>query len=264
MNTFLIKRFLFIAVFGTISSIAIAQNSESRHTGTKAILNLELWEKVTKDPIPQTAAQKQIAQVLSIASKMDLVSDVMSVKEAGLVYVTNLADLDYLTTFTVENPSEAYIAATAEFIAKYVGAYIFDRYDIPSLIKLNGRVKTINQAMACKNAGLKVAGSAASFLRILPYGFQNPTDEYKSQISAFIVANIQNQLGPRSSIETIIQIEKYSVLTIDAMAIKNAGLIAVKSKTDLLALAQFAFKNPSPSYKQAISEFIKTNLSRYP
>ena len=150
MNTFLIKRFLFITVFGAFSSIALAQNSESCHTGTEAIVNPDLWEKVMKDPAPQTAAQKQIAQVLSIASKMDLVSDVMSVKEAGLVYVTNLADLDYLTTFTVENPSEAYITATAEFIAKYVGIYIFDRHDIPALLKLNGRVKTIDQAMACK------------------------------------------------------------------------------------------------------------------
>ncbi len=260
-------KYFFAVLFGMACAIsAMAQSHEVTHSGAVPVYANQAWESVLKEnpTRPPTASQLQIARVLSVASQMQYVREAMNVKEAGLVYVANLADFDYLMTYTVENPSDAYITATAEFIARHVGDYIFSRADVPALIKLTERVQTVQQAMACKRAGLKVVNSARSFLEILPFGFSSPSDEYRSQVSTFVANNIRRFLGPKSSIAIIVEIEKYTVLVTEAMAVKNAGLVAVKSKTGLLELSQFAFENPTAAYQTAVSEFIKVNLSRYP
>lgn len=267
MNLFPVKLFCLISVGLTTLAMAATQYTGSSHTGDQAIPNTKLWEtalnKNTSGKPPATSEQ-QIARILKIASQMEYVTDVMAVKEAGLVYVRNLTDLEYLTSYTVTNPSDSYIAATGEFIAKYVGVYIVSRADIPPLLRLTSRVQNVNQAMDCKNAGLKIATNVSTFLRILPFGFETPSQEYRSQVSTFIAQNIAKVVGQHSSLETIIQIEKYVTLVTDAMAVKNAGLRAVKTKEDLLTLSTFAFEAPTPAYQQAVREFIRNNIARFP
>lgn len=246
-------------VLGTVTP-SLAQTREDKFVGSEPVINSRIWESM-KEPTP---AQQQIARILRIASKMQYVNDVMAVKESGLIYVTNLADLDYLSTFTVSNPSDGYRMATGDFIARHVGTYIRTRADIPALMKLTGRVETVPQAMACKWAGLKVATTAATFLQILPFAVASPSEAYQTMVGAFVAQNISRVLGPKSSIKVILKIESYSVLVSEAMAVKNAGLVAVKTKEDLLSLADFAFESPSSAYQEAIREFIRNNISRFP
>ena len=62
----------------------------------------------------------------------------------------------------------------------------------------------------------------------------------------------------------LIEIEKYTYYVNDAMAVKNAGLVAVHSKEDLIALSAFAQESPSVSYQQEVRAFIRNNISRFP
>ncbi len=250
---------IFLFVLGTASP-SFAQTREDKFVGSEPVINSRAWESM-KEPTP---AQQQIARILKIASKMQYVNDVMAIKESGLVYVTNLADLYYLSTFTVSNPSDSYRMATGDFIARHVGTYIRTRADIPPLMKLNGRVLTVAQAMECKKAGLKVATTASTFLQILPFAVESPSEAYQRMVGAFVAQNIFRVLGPKSSIKVILKIENYSVFVSEAMAVKNAGLVAVKTKEDLLSLAEFAFEAPSPAYQEAVQVFIRNNISRFP
>jgi hypothetical protein len=265
MKFLTVKLFCLFYIF-TTASVAYSQIGNSKHVGPEAIADNGMWEPVLKNttPRPPTASQQQIARILSIASQMEYVADTMAVKESGLVYVTNLSDLDYLTSFTVTNPSDDYKAATAEFIAKHVGTYISSRADIPALMKLTQRIQTVAQAMACKNAGLKVINSVAAFLRILPFSVEEPSDTYRAEVSTFVAQNISRFVGPRTTIASIIAVEKYTTLVVDAMAVKNAGLAAVRNKQGVLDLAKFAFESPTAAYQYAVREFIRENINRFP
>jgi hypothetical protein len=209
-------------------------------------------------------SRPQISQVLAAEARVSTVRDAMYIKETGLVYVQNLSDFEYLATFTVSNPSLAYRTGVSNFIARYVSQFCRYSRDLDYLPLLEERSTTVQDAIAVKTAGLNAARNIHSFLRILPFSANNPSSAYRNAVSNFVAMNINKVLNRGSHIAQILKAEAFTVTVNDAMQVKNAGLIAVGSKSELLDLATYSVPNPSSAYIRAVEGFIRDNIAMYP
>jgi hypothetical protein len=118
--------------------------------------------------------------------------------------------------------------------------------------------------MAIKQAALKANLQIQDFIRILPPGTSSPSDSYLSAISTFTAHNIGSVLSSYSPIYLINEAETYTRTVGEAMSVKNAGLIAVHNQNELFELSKFSVPNPSDSYRQAVNDFLRINLVRFP
>lgn len=209
-------------------------------------------------------SRQQIATVLEAESRMTTVSESIAVKQSGLSYVQDISDFEYLASYTVSRPSDSYRKAVGDFIASYVGNYVQSPADLPYLQILEARTPTVTQALAVKSAGMRAVRSIQDFLVLISFSVSNPSDGYRKAVSSFVATNVQYSLNEYSPIYLIIKVEMYTQTINDSMAVKNAGLVAVHSKRDLLDLAQFSVSNPSQGYRDAVNRFIRDNISRYP
>lgn len=206
----------------------------------------------------------EISATLEAERRVSTVKDAIAIKETALVYVRDLADFEYLSSFTVSNPSDAYKNAVGDFIATYVARFTFQVWDLYYLNILEQRTVSVSQAISVKTAGLNVVTDIGQFLQILPFSVPTPSDTYRTQVSTFVANNIHRVLNYNSPIDQILQAEVYTKTVSDAMTVKNAGLIAVHSKYDLLRLAEYSVPTPSPTYRSAVETFIRDNIGRYP
>ena len=206
----------------------------------------------------------QISRVLEAESRVSTVGEAMEIKRSGLGYVEDLSDFEYLSTFAVGRPSEAYQRAVGDFIAAHVAAFTHYRSDLYYIRLLEQRTPTVSTAMAVKEAAMRVCTSIEDFVYMLPYSVGSPSDAYKRAVSEFTARSIARVLAPYSRIDLIIQAEVYTVIVSDAMAVKNAGLVAVHSRRDLYELARYSVDRPSDAYIRAVDEWVRFNAPNYP
>lgn len=207
---------------------------------------------------------EQISYILGMEARVNTVGEALELKTRGLEYVENIYDFEYLTSCPFASPSDQYKTSVGDFIAKYTANYVYSVYDIQTLNILEARVPTVGQAMAVKAAGLVTNLEIQDFVRLVAPVVGNPSDAYKTAISTFTAKNIIYAVNRRSDIYYILEAEKFTLTVGDAMAVKNAGLQAVRTQRDLFLLATFSVGNPSEAYKQAVNNFLRDNLSRFP
>jgi len=212
----------------------------------------------------ESQSRYQLARILEAEARVSTVRDALAIKTTGLQYVRDLSDFEFLAIVAIANPSPAYVTAVADFIAQYVARYTYYVSDVQYLRVLETRTHTVAQAMAVKRAGLKIAYDIETFLSILPFSVPTPSDAYKKEVSAFVAQNIAASLDYNSPIYLILEAETYALTVQHSMMVKNAGLVAVHSKADLLDLAQFGVTTPSDAYRLAVDAFIRDNIGRYP
>ncbi len=221
-------------------------------------------EEIAQLPALDVLSRREIARVLEAESRTTTVSDAMAIKRSGLAYVRDISDFEYLCSFTTPRPSEAYRRAVGDFIASHVGRYVRGPYDMRYLRVLEARTQLVSQAMKVKTAGLVAVRSVHDFLELLPFSVSNPSEAYRVAVSSFVAQHVRSALDRYSPIYLIVEVEKFTKTVTDAMAVKNAGLVAVHSKSDLLDLARYSTNNPSAAYRQAVSNFIRANIDRFP
>ena len=247
--------------------MSFAYSSESIFRGVKPILKMaKAKSSATKnaEELLSPYGRQQISYILDVESRLQTVGEAIDLKTRGLVYVQDASDFDYLTTYPFQSPSDSYKTAVGNFIAQYVANYVYSPYDIPALAAIETRTLQVGQAMAVKNAGLRAHLQIQDFLRLIQPSVQNPSDSYLAAISTFTAENISKVVDVYSPIYLFVEVEKSTRLVNEAMAVKNAGLIAVRNQNDLFQLARFSVANPSDTYVQAVNDFLRINISRYP
>ena len=207
---------------------------------------------------------EQIRNILEIESRVQTVSEAIDLKTQGLNYVNNISEFEYLTSCPFSNPSSAYLEAVGNFISQYVERYVNSTYDLRVLSILEGRSTLVEQAMNIKRVGLRVATDIQAFLTLIPPAVANPSDAYNDAISAFVGDNVRYSLNYYSPIYMIVEAERYTKYVDHALNVKRAGLVAVHYQRDLMELARLAFPNPSDAYRQAVDNFLRENIGRYP
>lgn len=251
---------LILAVLLTISESAWA--SELIYIGSSPV-QIKNSEKSLGKDIGQFG-REEIAWILRQEAGVKTVSEAINVKTQGLQYVRDIFDFEYLTSTPFPNPSEAYKSAVGDFIAKFVGGYIFSTYDLNMLRVLESRTVTVTQAINVKAAALRLRMQIGDYLQLIPPSVGNPSEAYKAAISKFTAQNISAVLDYYSPIYLILEVEKFTTTVTDAMMVKNVGLVAVHNRQELFQLAAYSVANPSVAYQQAVNAFIRDNLNRYP
>jgi hypothetical protein len=257
MKTLLISA-LMLATFSATNA------SESTFTGSAPITVRELdWEPA---PVitPVESGKEDIKIYLELESRVRTVNEAIDLKNQALPFVKNLDDFVYLATYTVPTPSEAYINAVSEFIVRNAGTFFYSTADLFFLRILEAKIKTVPQAMALRNIAFKAPLTTRDLLYILPPTVENPSEAYKDAIANFAATNAARVIDQYTYIALIIDIEKFTKTVPQAMSVKNAGLAAVKTKRDLMDLATFSVPTPSEAYKQAVNDFLRFNISKYP
>ena len=252
-----------VIILAATLSIATAHSSDLAFKGQKAILKKSVLTRESES-FDSRNGREQIAALLDVESRLQTVGEAIDLKTRGLVYVQDAFDFDYLTTYPFQSPSDSYKAAVEDFIAQYVARYVTSFMDIPALASIESRTLHVNQAMAVKNAGLRPFINIQDYLRLIQPVFKNPSDAYLTAISTFTATNITRVVDSFSPIYLFVEVEKSTRLVNEAMAVKNAGLVAVRTQNDLLELARYSVANPSQAYIQAVNDFLRLNISRYP
>lgn len=245
-----------------MSTLSITEAADLIYKGAAPKITSSMEKNVEKDA--QSYGREEINYFLRLEAGVKTVNEAISLKTQALQYARDIYDFEYLTSCPFPNPSDAYKTAVGNFIANYVGNYVYSAYDFRALNVLEARVPTVNQAMAVKSAGLRVPMQISDFLQLVPPSIGNPSDAYKTAISNFTARNISYALNNYSQIYLIVEVERYTTIVNDAMMVKNAGLVAVHNRQELFQLATYSVQNPSPAYQQAVNNFIRDNINRYP
>jgi hypothetical protein len=257
MKTLLIS----LILLGTLS---IAQANDVTFTGNTPVILQSFATEEAPVYDPAESGKEDIAIYLQLEAGVKTVPEAMDLKNQALVYVKNLEDFNYLVTLPIPSPSDAYVSAVNEFIVRNAGQFFYSTSDLYWLKVLEGRVRLVPQAMALRNISFKTSLTIYDFLYIIPTTIKNPSDAYTTEIANFAANNVARVITADTPIASIIEVEKFVKTVNQAMTVKNAGLIAVRTKTDLLALGQFSNPNPSPAYQQAVNNFLRANISKYP
>lgn len=250
---------LLVTIFSTMS---ISNAADLIYKGAGPKVSVSKVESSEKDA--GQFGRKEIAWILRNEAGVRTVNEAINWKTQGLQYVRDISDFEYLTSCPFPNPSDAYKVAVGDFIARFVGNYVYSAYDLGILRVLESRAPNVNQAMAIKSAGLRIRLNISDYLQLIPASIHNPSEAYTKAISNFTARNIASVLDFYSPIYLIVEAEKFTTLVGDAMMVKNAGLVAVRSRQDLFELATYSVQNPSPAYQQAVNTFIRDNINRYP
>lgn len=251
-------------LFVIIAFSSILHAADLAYTGATPISAISTEKFSSIEPIDLNGNRQQISYLLKLESGVRTVGEAINLKTQGLNYVQDAYDFEYLTSYPFQNPSDAYKNAVGEFIAKNIASFVRSNYDLRPLQILEARTLTVGQAMAVKSAGLRVHLTINDFIKLIQPSFANPSDAYKTAISRFTAQNIRYALDAYTSIYMILEVEKSTMVVGDSMAVKNSGLIAVRTQRDLFDLARYSVSNPSAAYQQAVNEFLRINLPRYP
>ncbi len=204
-----------------------------------------------------------IEQIIEIESKTQYVSESMAVKKSGLRYVNHIYDFALLARSAFASPSDSYKDALGNFIVEHLANYVRRSRDIRIVLELEGRTRLVSHTMAVKKIGLTVVDDFRDFSRLAVRAFSNPSDSYKVALGEFITENVAKFIRDYTPIADILDIEGRTHQVTQSMAVKTAGLVAVKHPLDFWKLAEYAFSNPSDSYKQAVRNFISEHSDRY-
>lgn len=250
-------------VLATImSTLSIAEAADLIYKGSAPKVATSVEKSIDKNA--HSFGREEISYFLRLEAGVRTVNEAISLKTQALQYARDIYDFEYLTSCPFASPSDAYKTAVGDFIANYVSNYVYSAYDFHTLRILESRVPTVNQAMAVKNAGLRVPMQISDYLQLVPPSIGNPSEAYKTAISSFTAKNISYALNNYSQIYLIVEVERYTTVVNDAMMVKHAGLIAVHNRQELFQLAAYSVPNPSPAYQQAVNNFIRENINRYP
>lgn len=251
-----------LVIVTILSTLSIAQSADLIYKGIAP--KISDAKEMGVDKNTPSFGREEISYYLRAEAGVRTVNEAINLKTQGLQYVRDIYDFEYLTSCPFANPSDAYKTAVGNFIASYVGNYVYSAYDFNMLRVLESRVPTVSQAMAVKNTGLRVRMQIGDYLQLIPPSIGNPSDAYKKAISTFTAQNISAVLDYYSQIYLIVEAEKFTITVSDAMMVKNAGLVSVHNRQELFQLAAYSVPNPSPAYQQAVNSFIRDNLNRYP
>lgn len=184
------------------------------------------------------------------------VDDAEAIKTAGLRAADGLAEFRELVRFQVADPSKAYRQMVSRFIAQHVVSQVRPGDTVTQILELEGLCAVVDQAMEVKKAGLRLVRDTAAYRRLMRLAYSNPSKAYKDARSRFMVRHVARGIFPATAVEQILDLEALALTVDDAIAVKEAGMVAVDSLDELMALGVPAVANPSPAYKQAIAAFI--------
>jgi hypothetical protein len=204
-----------------------------------------------------------IEDLLALESRATAIDHAVAIKRTGMSLALDLEAFARLSRSAFANPSDGYLAEVSAFIAANVGRALSPGSDLRTLVSVESRCTRIDDAIAVKRAGLAVVRSVEDFAALSRPAFSNPTAGYSQGISAFIAANVGRAVQPGSCIKTLLQIESLTTTISDAMAVKRAGLAAVRSSAEFLALTRPAFSNPTSGYESALSQFIAQHSAQF-
>lgn len=204
---------------------------------------------------------------LEMESRMRYVNESINIKEQAMRDVYDLNDFEIISRYAFQNPSVEYRQAVGDFIVRHIGNILQRQNSYRSLeilLTIESRAHLVRQAEAIKTAALRIVRNEYDFVALTRSAFATPSQAYREMLSRFIGANIAGRVSHRARISTLLQIESQAYFVSDAIKVKEAGLVIVRTRYDLYDLAAYAFPNPSDGYRNAVNDFIRRNLSRYP
>jgi hypothetical protein len=140
-------------------------------------------------------------------------------------------------------------------VAQVAAADMIDR-----VIRRESDMRTISDAMAVKESGLRYVLNLSDFERLSSYAFSSPSEGYRAAVGDFIAKNVATFVKSADEIPTLLAIEQRAITISNAQIIKQAGLPVVRRLRDFKTLADSAFSNPSEGYVAMLSTFIATHI----
>ncbi|MEC9283772.1 MAG: hypothetical protein VX642_13755 [Bdellovibrionota bacterium] len=206
--------------------------------------------------------------ITSMELDLRIVSDVIALKRKAIPMVYNLFEYNSLMELEFNSPSDTMKQALNDLIGSTI-------MDVPSSERmsvedieylgseLERKTKKINASLVVKRALYKNVRNLRQFYAASLIYLSSPTDAYKEQNGEQISKEIAYHVRPRSSIRNILRIEGLTKKVNQAIAVKQAGLAAAGTPDRFWHLTEYAFRNPSNAYRNAVSRFIDRYADGY-
>jgi len=97
-----------------------------------------------------------------------------------------------------------------------------------------------------------------------PRAYTGPAPQLPPELRPFVrvtLGGISGYGGASQAIQDVLALERRTTSVDQAMQVKRSGLMAATTLDDFLALASYAFSNPSDAYRAALSRFIAQNVA---
>jgi hypothetical protein len=212
-------------------------------------------------------ANSNLYRYLEMESRVRYVHEAIQIKESALREVYDLYDFEIISRYAFQSPSVDYKQAVGDFVVRNLSRYMGRARGVRDLelaLQIEGRAYLVSQAKAVKEEMARVSRNENEFEVISRSAFASPSEAYRDMQSLFVAENVGRSLHRSSRLRIILQIESRCKFVRDAIAVKEEGLIAVRTRRDLYALSRSAFSNPSEAYLQATYEFTRRHEGRYP
>jgi hypothetical protein len=144
----------------------------------------------------------------------------------------------------------------AEFIVAHVDVAVNAGASIDVINDLKIRTINVDQTMAVMTAGLKAVKNGDDFLKLIQWGFPNPSDAYKDAISSFIDTHIKVAINAGISIKQIGVLKRRMNEVNALMRVMSAALPLVQTASDFDKLTRYEVGSPSDSYRSEMAKFI--------
>jgi hypothetical protein len=197
-----------------------------------------------------------IREVNVLKGRMNVVADVLTTMKAGLKLVRTGYDFLQLTEYGYDSPTEYYRKKMAEFIVAHVDVAVNAGASIDVINDLKIRTITVDQTMAVMTAGLKAVKSGDDFLKLIQWGFPNPTDAYKDAVSSFIDTHINVAINAGISIKQIGVLKRRMNDVNALMRVMSAALPLVQTASDFDKLTRYEVGAPSDYYRSEMAKFV--------
>ncbi|MEE6249087.1 MAG: hypothetical protein VX583_01735 [Bdellovibrionota bacterium] len=206
--------------------------------------------------------------ITSMELDLRTVNHVIALKRKAIRMAYNLFEYNRLMELEFEKPSDAMKQALGKLIGETILIVpITDRFnfnDIEFLASdLEPKTRSISDALAVKRALYRNVTNLRQFHAASVIYLSKPTDAYKERNGEQISREIIQHVKPRSSIRNLIRIEGLTKLVPQAIAVKQAGLVAAGTPERFWRLTEYAFRSPTDAYKNAVTRFIGQYASSY-
>jgi len=196
-------------------------------------------------------------------TRVGTVPQTVRVKEIALSVANDLQDFEQITRDPFSTSTDEYKVGRSSFIRRNISSYVRRGDSIETVLTIEGRCRTVEDAFVVKTAGLQAVTSIESYQRLVSSAFSNPYQAYTDRRKMFLARNIAHGVSENSDIGVILSIESECASVEDAIRVKTGGLAAAQDLEEFLQLTRYAFSNPYQAYKEAVSRFIASYGSRY-
>lgn len=228
--------------------------------------NLDLFFSLT--PPPTLAQIKQLRR-----SCVSYVQTSFSVMQMAIdrKMVGSVGEFVDLCSYECSNPNGAYKETMGNFIIKNLDC-LFEQDPPPTVADIKSfERRSINHvhagiAIMQKAIDRKIVVSVDDFIALCAYGCDNPNDNYKKAMGAFITKNMDClfDLSPAPTIAQLIAFSSQSIQYVsEGIGIRQKAIDRkiVRSVDDFIALCDYSSDSHIHGYRQAMSTFIQRNIA---